>query len=204
MNKPNPLFLITFFLVLCLVQSCNNAKLSPLPYSAKILAFGDSLTFGKGVNKNQSYPTVLADLTGLTVINAGVSGETTEQGLLRLPGLLDKHQPDLVILLEGGNDILRNINLSKTKTNLALMIESMHARGIEVVLIGVPQKSLFSSSADLYQELADEYQLVFDKNIISSLLKTPALKSDSVHFNQQGYRKLAERVSEILQDNGAI
>ena len=71
-------------------------------------------------------------------------------------------------------------------------------------MIGVPQKSLFSKSSGFYQELADEYQLVFDDNIVSSLLKSPSLKSDSVHFNQQGYKELAERVYEILQENGAI
>lgn len=201
MKIANTLFILFFSLM---VQSCNNSQLEPLAYSAKILAFGDSLTFGKGVTNDYSYPTVLANLTGLTVVNAGVSGELTEQGLLRLPNLLDEHQPDLVILIEGGNDILRNKDLSKTKNNLAQMIEVIQSHNVDVILIGVPQKSLFSKSAGFYQELADEYQLVFDDNIVSSLLKSPSLKSDSVHFNQQGYKELAERVYEILQENGAI
>lgn len=201
MKIANTLFILFFSLM---VQSCNNSQLEPLAYSAKILAFGDSLTFGKGVTNDYSYPTVLANLTGLTVVNAGVSGELTEQGLLRLPNLLDEHQPDLVILIEGGNDILRNKDLSKTKNNLAQMIEVIQSHNVDVILIGVPQKSLFSKSADFYQELADEYQLVFDDNIVSSLLKSPSLKSDSVHFNQRGYKELAERVYEILQENGAI
>ncbi|MDG1731716.1 MAG: GDSL-type esterase/lipase family protein [Thalassotalea sp.] len=201
MKAFNVLFIIALSF---LIQSCNNSQLAPLAYSAKILAFGDSLTFGKGVAKEHSYPSALASLTQLTVINAGISGELTEQGLERLPNSLDTHQPDLVILLEGGNDILRNKSLLKTKANLALMIETIQSRDIEVILIGVPQKSLFSKSSGFYQELADEYQLVFDDNIVSSLLKSPSLKSDSVHFNQQGYKELAERVYEILQENGAI
>ena len=184
--------------------ACSEQQLQPLATSAKILAFGDSLTFGKGVKTVHSYPSVLADLSGLEVINAGISGELTAQGLLRLPKVLQQHQPDILILLEGGNDILRNQNLAQTKHNLAQMIEQAQQQSIEVVLVGVPSKSIFSDSASFYQELADEYQLVFIDDIISTLLKSPSLKSDSVHFNEFGYQQLANQIYTTLQENGAL
>ena len=109
-----------------------------------------------------------------------------------------------MILLEGGNDILRNQNLAQAQANLAAMIELAHARNIQVVLIGVPEKSLFSSSAPMYKALAEKYQLVFDGEVIARLQKSPSLKSDHVHFNEAGYRQLAETIYALLQENGAI
>lgn len=199
----------TIMMALMILQlwacSSDSRELSFVPEDGVILAFGDSLTAGKGVAKTQSYPAVLASLSERQVINAGVSGETTSEGLHRLQKALDQSHPDLLILLEGGNDILRNQNLAITKNNLAKMIDIANAHGVETLLIGVPEKSLFSgSSASLYQELADEYRLVFEESLIKELLKTPAYKSDQVHFNQKGYRVMAERIYNLLLENEAL
>lgn len=199
--------LIIATLLLLLLQACENNKynLLPIPESGTILAFGDSLTTGKGVGKKHSYPSVLSSLSGRKVINAGVSGEVTESGLKRLAGVLEKTKPDLLILLEGGNDILRNQNLTQTKKNLNAMIQLAKGQGVQVVLIGVPKKGLFSNgSAPLYEQLAEENNLVFDGELISDLLHDPSLKSDSVHFNKQGYQKMAEKIHEVLVESGAL
>lgn len=195
---------IAFALLLIALSGCSPAKLEPIPSNGTILAFGDSLTVGVGADNANSYPTVLAALSGLTVINSGVSGETTDNGLKRLREVLDNTSPDLLILLEGGNDILRNRDLSETKANLAAMIELAQGKGVPVVLIGVPEKALFSNSAPLYTELAEQYQLVFDDSLIADLQRTPSLKSDYIHFNDQGYRKMASAIFELLKENGAL
>jgi acyl-CoA thioesterase I len=194
---------ILLILTLALV-SCSSESLPKLSDDGVILAFGDSLTAGVGVKPEQSYPTQLANLTGLKVINAGVSGETTAEGVARFKELIDSHYPDLVILLEGGNDILRNHSEIETKRNLASMIEYAQQKQIPLVLVGVPKKSLFSSSADFYAQLSDEYQLILDDWSISEIIKTPSLKSDSVHFNQAGYKKLADNIFQLLQTYGAV
>ena len=139
-----------------MMQACGDAKLTAIPHNATILAYGDSLTYGKGVEEEQSYPSVLADLSSREVINAGISGETTKQGLARLASVLEENEPHLMILLEGGNDILRNQNLSQTKQNLASMIEMAQSQGVQVLLIGVPEKKLFSNSAKIFPELAEQ------------------------------------------------
>jgi acyl-CoA thioesterase I len=187
-----------------LLTGCSDPKLTAVPASGTILAFGDSLTVGIGAAESQSYPSVLAELSGRRVINSGVSGETTAGGLQRLPGALAKTQPDLMILLEGGNDVLRNQPFASIKNNLAGMIRHANQQGVPVVLIGVPEKSLFSSSAPFYRELADEYEVVFDGVLLGSLLRTVSYKSDPIHLNEKGYRALAEEIHGLLVDNGAL
>ena len=190
--------------VLAVLLGCGSSKLDPLPRDGIILAFGDSLTVGVGTTSEKSYPTVLGELTGLRVISSGVSGETTDEGLKRLPQELDEIVPDLIIIIEGGNDFLQNRNPSTIKKNIKRMIEISKSRDIQVVLVGIPQKSLLSKCAPLYKELADEFQLVFDGTLISSLQRSPSLKSDYVHLNEKGYRKMAESIYKLLKENGAI
>ena len=195
---------IRCLILILLLSSCSDNKLQPLPSDGIILAFGDSLTFGVGVKPEFSYPSQLAQLTGLQVINAGVSGEVTENGLIRLEKKLNTLQPDLIILLEGGNDILRNKPFDKIKSNLSKMITLAKKDDIPIILIGVPKKNLFSDSASFYSELAEQHQIVYDGEIIGDLIRTPSMKSDSVHFNQKGYRKLAENIYQLLVDKGGL
>lgn len=189
--------------VVVVISGCDKPELNALPSNATILAFGDSLTAGKGTTPEQSYPTVLAGLSGRDVINAGISGETTAQGLRRLPRVLEDTDPDLLLLMHGGNDILRNLPATDAKANLNAMIELAKGRGVQVVLVGVPERKLLSSVAPIYEELADEHNLVLQKGMISSLLKKPSLKSDAVHFNADGYAAIASTLHELLADHGA-
>ncbi|OOY33915.1 arylesterase [Solemya velum gill symbiont] len=202
MNQIKRLALVLF--LLALFTACSSPELNSIGHDGTILAFGDSLTVGKGADKKNSYPSVLAELSGLTVINAGVSGETTDGGVKRLPSELDHHSPDLLLLIEGGNDILRNRDQASIKANLGAMIQAAKRRGVQVVLFGIPKKSLFSESVPLYQELADEHQLVFDESLVVDLLHTPSLKADQIHLNKVGYRKMAESIYELLREKGAV
>ena len=191
--------------LLCLLlTACGEPEFRPLAAGETILAFGDSLTEGRGVSPAQSYPSVLAALSGHPVINGGVSGELSQAGRARLPALLAEHRPALVILLEGGNDMLRGSGEGALKANLAAMIEAAQGSGAQVLLVGVPRKSLFADGAPLYEELADQYGLVLDNDSIGELLRDPALKSDAVHFNAEGYRTLAQRLHRLLQERGAL
>ena len=193
-----------FFIALNLSACSGAPSLSYLPENAVILAFGDSLTAGIGASAANGYPSVLSQLAERNVVNAGVSGEETAQGVKRLAGVLKQVNPDLLLLLEGGNDILRNRDLRRTKQNLAAMIELAHSMEIEVVLIGVPEKRLFSSVAPLYEELADQYKIVLIDNLLASLLRKSQYKSDAVHLNKQGYRVMAESIYAVLVDRGAL
>lgn len=190
---------------LCLLLvACGEPGFRPLAAGETILAFGDSLTEGRGAPPAQRYPSVLASLSGHPVINGGVSGELSQAGRARLPGLLAEHRPGLVILLEGGNDILRGTGEAALKANLAAMIAAVQGSGAQLLLVAVPRKSLFADGAPLYGELAQEYGLVLDNDTMGELLRSPALKSDAVHLNGEGYRALAERLHRLLQARGAL
>ena len=192
-------------LTLLLASGCDSPqKLSPLSKDAVILAFGDSLTFGTGANSEQSYPSVLNHLIDRPVINAGIPGEETSQGLKRLPGVLDEHQPTLLILCHGGNDIIRKRNRQQTVKNLGAMIRMAQERNIEVVLVGVPAYGLFLSTADFYGEVAEEFNLPFEGEALSGILKDNSLKSDMIHPNAKGYHAFAEAIAGLLKQEGAI
>lgn len=205
MRKNNRLYpyRILCFLVVFLLSGCSH-KLTPLPPNAVILAFGDSLTAGYGVSPQDSYPAILATISGHPVINAGISGETTTQGLARFAKVIDETKPALIILMEGGNDILQNVNPAQTKASLNQMIAIAKQKNIQLLLIAVPEKSIFSSAAGFYKELAQENKLPLDNEIIAKLEKDPRYKSDYVHFNQQGYKLLAEKIYQDLIKNGAL
>ena len=84
------------------------------------------------------------------------------------------------------------------------MIELAQVRSIAVVLIAVPQKSLFLSPATLYSELAETYDVMLLEEALTDLLKTRSMKSDTIHLNDAGYRALAETIYRGLEDAGAI
>ncbi len=171
---------------------------STLPPHVRILSFGDSLTEGVGASVGNDYPAHLARILDRTVINAGISGETTSGGVKRFAATLEEHQPDIVILLEGGNDFLRNLPESETIQNLSTMITEAQAQGIQVLLVAVPQKSLFLSDAKLYGELAAKHNVPLLDGALTSLLGNSSNKSDLIHLNDGGYEKLAQAIADKL------
>ena len=196
---------IAALILIGLLQGCaDSPSLDYVPEDGIIVAFGDSLTVGVGAPINDSYPSELARLSQRRVVNAGVSGEVTKEGLSRLPAILDEFQPRLVILLEGGNDILKGKDLALTKANLSAMINMIKNHKADVVLIGVPEKKLFSDVAPIYEELAEEYGIILLDDTLSGLLKNNKYKSDPIHLNAQGYKKLAGVIHENLVQGGAL
>jgi acyl-CoA thioesterase-1 len=178
--------------------------LAPLSGQAVILAFGDSLTHGTGASAAQSYPSVLAGLSGRTVINAGKPGEVSRDGVARLERLLDQHAPALLLLCHGGNDLLRKYAAAETEANLRAMIQLAHEREVPVVLIGVPKPGLLLSSAEFYPRLAEEWNLPYEGTVLAEVIGDRRMKSDTVHPNGLGYRKVAEAVHRLLRQSGAL
>lgn len=196
---------LILLLALC---ACSGQRVPSLPHlsnDATILAFGDSLTFGTGANTDEAYPAQLAQMTGRKVINAGVPGETTAEGLARLPGVLDDSSPDMVILCLGGNDMLRRMDEQAMKDNLSKMTSEIRGRKIPLMLLAVPRPALLGLKADpAYVELAKDNQLPVENEILAQILSDRSKKSDPIHPNARGYHELAQAIADLMRKAGAI
>ncbi|MBP8895152.1 MAG: arylesterase [Ottowia sp.] len=171
----------------------------PVPPGSTVLALGDSLTFGTGASAETSYPTVLAGLTGWNVVNAGVPGDTSAQALARLPALLAEHQPKLVIVSIGGNDFLRKLPESDTRTHVHAICKQSLDAGAQVLLVAVPRATVAAALGQmtdhaLYAEVAKDLKIPLQREAWGEVLAQPDLRADAVHANARGYAQFARSV----------
>jgi lysophospholipase L1-like esterase len=208
-TSPTRLAACLLALLCLLLTACGDSydgpRLRKLDSEAVILAFGDSLTFGTGASKNNSYPDHLANITNFKVVRAGIPGEQTAAGLERLQAVLEQSQPQLVILCLGGNDMLRKKSREKMRANLSTMIETIQEYDAQVVLLGVPEPAIFNLTAEpSYELLAAQHSIPLENEIVAAVLSKPSLKSDPIHPNGDGYKKIAEAIAVLLGKAGAI
>ncbi|HYA13010.1 MAG TPA: GDSL-type esterase/lipase family protein [Syntrophales bacterium] len=144
-----------------------------LANDAVILAFGNSLTYGTEAEQTESYPAVLEQLIGRKVVNSGIPGEVTAQGLSRLPTVLEKERPALMIICHGGNDMLRRLNRQQAADNLRSMIRLAQARGVAVVLLAVPAPDMSLSPPHMYREIAKDLAIPLEDKIMPIVLGDP-------------------------------
>lgn len=211
--------ILFFLLFLMLFLNYNNEDkwqqpISKIDSGHKIVAFGDSLTYGYNLPETDSYPSALQSLLkSVDVINYGVSGNTTEDGLRRIDEMLQEEEPNLVILSLGGNDFLRNIKTEKTISNLEKMIDKIKNNGSEVILLPVPNPSYFKkivaritglNDSPIYAEIAERKKVPIVDNIFSDILVKDKYKIDFIHLNKEGYQLVAEKIYEELKKNNAI
>jgi len=192
--------------MLALVAGCGESvpRLPHLGTRDVIVAFGDSLTYGTGAREDESYPAVLGRLIGRPVVRAGVPGEVTAQGLRRLPSVIDEYRPRLVIVCLGGNDMLRKVSEGEITRNLRSILKTLSQRGIAAVLVGVPKPALIAHAPGFYADLAREFGVPYEGEILTSVLLAADLKSDPIHPNAKGYRKMAEALAQLLRKAGAL
>ncbi len=189
-----------------LAAGCGGSKvrIDKLDRGAVVLAFGDSLTFGTGAGAGESYPAVLERSTGLKVVNAGVPGETSAEGLARLPGALDEAQPKLLILCHGGNDFLRKMDDAGVASNVRAMIRLAREKGIAVVLLATPKPGIPPSVPKLYEDIARSEGIAIEESAMKDVLFDSSLKSDFVHPNARGYARIAAAIEKLLRKAGAL
>ncbi|WP_228243400.1 arylesterase [Porphyrobacter sp. GA68] len=186
----------------------------------RILAFGNSLFAGYNVTPEESYPARLqaalrARGINAEVVNAGVSGDTTQAGRARLAFTLDaqEERPDLFILELGGNDLLRGVPIEQTRANLAAMLAELRRREIPVLLMGM--RAPPNLGADyvaqfdaIYPDLAREYGAQLVPFFLQSIYDQPQLiQQDRIHPTAQGIEALVaatvEEVSRALPEEDA-
>ena len=196
----------TLVVVAAALSGCGGgkAKIGKLERNAVVLAFGDSLTFGTGAGAGESYPALLERSTGLKVVNAGVPGELSAEGLERLPEVLEEVQPKLLILCHGGNDFLRKMDDAGVAGNVRSMIRVARGKGIPVVLLATPKPGIPPSVPAFYAEIAAGEGIAFEEAAMKDVLFSSSLKSDLVHPNAKGYAVIAASIEKLLKKSGAL
>ena len=170
-----------------------------------IVCYGDSLTFGYGAGPGEDYPTALAKLVDVPVVNAGVDGDTSAEGLGRIDsGVLDR-DPFLVIIEFCGNDFLKKVPMEETLKNISAMIDKIHAYGSMVALVDISAGLLLKEYRQQFRQLARRKNVLFIPAILSGIVTNPSLKSDFLHPNASGYSMIAHKIyraiSPYLQKN---
>lgn len=174
-----------------------------------ILILGDSLSAGYGIDKQQSWVTLLqnkliAEKQSYIIINASISGETTSNGLLRLPALLKKYHPKIIIIALGGNDGLRGIPISTIKDNLTKMISLAKQQG-KVILAGVRLPPNFGKRYTTeFQELFPHLAAQYNVEVVPLLLNNvdnqlELLQTDQIHPNAQAQNIILSNVWPKLE-----
>lgn len=190
------LALAAFVFLLC--ASCS-AKVPNLDSAGRtIVCFGDSITAGYGAEPAESYPSRLAERLGREVVNAGVPGDTTEDGLARVDDVLAQ-DPWLVIVEFGGNDLLRRAPIETTEANLDAILRRLLAAHVVPVLVETRAPYLGSRYRDLFERLADRHGVPLVDDVIADILADPAKKSDEIHPNAIGYQELADQIGEAIE-----
>lgn len=174
-----------------------------------VLVFGDSLSAGYGIDVDQSWPALLQsrlESQGYEhrVVNASISGETTEGGVTRIASTLENFSPDLVILELGGNDGLRGFPPERMKANLRRIIETAKDSGAAVVMLGIRIPTNYgprytSSFENVYRELADELNVPWIEFFMEGIaLNDELMQDDGIHPNAEAQPMLLDNAWPII------
>jgi acyl-CoA thioesterase-1 len=163
--------------------------------NSSIMTFGDSLTAGYGAGPGEDYPAGLSKRLGVPIVNAGVSGDTTQTALARIDADVLAASPRMVIIGLGGNDFLGGVALTTTEANLRAIVKKIQDGGAMVVLLGFTFPSLTADYAAMYERIADDERCLLVPGVLKGILIDPALKSDEIHPNARGYALMADRIA---------
>jgi len=200
-------FIAQLFLSLVLVAFTNTSHAVAKPVN--IVAFGDSLTAGLGVDQDQAYPAKLevalkARGFDVVVTNAGVSGETTKGGLARLDWVIGD-DVDIVIVELGANDALRGIDPAETDKNLNAIVEKLVARGKKVVIAGMlapPNMGEDYGQAfkAIYEGLGKRTDIIYYPFFLAGVAASSALnQADGLHPKPAGYDIIVKNLAPVIE-----
>ena len=212
-------YLLTGMLAVLLGACSNDPPQGPAPApkpaaapvaGTVVVAMGDSLTAGYGLGESEAYPAQLearlrADGRRVRVVNAGISGETSSGALSRVDWVVQRLDPDLVILVTGANDGLRGITPAVLEENLRALVGRLRQSGATVVLggmkmvrnLGIHYTRAYDS---IYPQIAREFDLVLIPFFLEGVAGQAYLnQSDGIHPNAKGYRKVVEHIYPFVK-----
>ena len=216
--KKQTVVICFFILAVWILSGCDNsspeaaapARLPAETPQGVIVCMGDSLTAGYGLDEDQAYPALLEKQlheAGLsyTVINAGISGETSSGALSRLDWMLTL-DPDIVILETGANDGLRGVDPALTRRNIEAIVAALQSRGITVVLAGMKMVrnlglDFTRAFSAIYPEIARQSDLILMPFFLEGVAGRPGLnQADGIHPTPEGYRIIVTNLYPYVLD----
>ena len=205
---------IRFFFVIVLAVASTATHASILNSNdSTMLIIGDSLSAGLGVTYDQAWPSLLQNRLKkegylIQVLNAGISGDTTSGGVQRLPKLLDKYTPEIVVIELGGNDGLRGTSIKSIENNLRSMIEAALGRGAKILLIGMQLPPNYgnayaTSFQNIFPQLAIEYKIGLVERLIQRMMNETwqqnLMQMDGIHPTAGGHAQIEKIIWDSLQ-----
>ena len=169
----------------------------PSTMRGPILMYGDSLVEGVGANPGLTLPEQLGNRLGTEILNYGVSGDTTRDGLARLDDALEM-KPRVAIVLLGGNDFLKKIPRAETFANLEQIVTAFQRGGAITVVVGVRSGIIGGGADDEFEALAEKTGSVSVSDVLGGIFGQPDLMSDAIHPNSVGYGRIADRLAPLL------
>jgi len=178
--------------------------------SPVLLILGDSLSAGYGMDREDSWVNLLDIRLGesgysYSILNSSISGDTTQGGLSRLPRLLDRYEPEIVIIELGANDGLRGIDPAITRENMTRMIQQSQTIDALVLLAGIKLPPNYGNAyleqfESIYPDLAKEFDTLLVPFFMEGVAFRPdLLQADTIHPNEKGQPVLLDNVWKVLQ-----
>jgi len=199
MKKNKLLVLLSCCSIVLLLVGCAKREIKNIDAKGTdIVCFGDSITFGYGANPGEDYPTALAKMIDLPVINSGIDGDTSSEALKRLKSDALDRNPFLVIIEFSGNDFLRKIPKEVTLNNIREMVDQAQSKGAMVAIVDISAGMFLSEYRTAFYKLAREKGAIFIPHILSGIITNPRMKSDFLHPNAQGYQMIAQRIYRTI------
>lgn len=163
-----------------------------------VVAFGDSLSYGYGAAKGQSYPDILGQKISRPVVNMGRNGATAVSALPRLDEVLAEN-PYMVLIEYGGNDFMHAVPLNDTLTAIEKMVDGVQAAGAVAVIVDTGGYYGMNKYTKAYKKIAQEKGAVFVPGILNGVMGERGLMSDQIHPNAKGYAIVAEKVYKEIK-----
>lgn len=203
--KRSKIYLFSFLCTLLLLLTNCQSQFSEITnlhsgVGQQIIVLGDSITAGYGLNTEQAYPYLLSQKLNLPVLNRGVSGDKTADGLARLAQDVLSQEPWIVIVALGGNDFLKKVPKIETEQNLREIISQIQSQKAITVLLGMNLGLFKDEYQDLYERVAQETGSYLIPQVLKGIIDNPQHRQkDIIHPNAKGQEILANRITEALK-----
>jgi acyl-CoA thioesterase I len=195
---PRRLFtlLLSASVALAAASGCDDGPTAPS--AVTVVAFGDSITAGFGTSGDNDYVSVLSNRTGVAIINAGRSGDTTASALARIDSAVLARDADIVIVFLGGNDLLQGVPVQQRIANITTIVQQIRGDGAAVILVGVGSGAIDPFEGAL-PGIASQTSSTLVPAVLDGILGVPGLMTDLIHPNNAGHAIIADRIEPALR-----